>query len=36
MAAFGWNMVTDLPAVLDAAFDPAVTVVLMMLPAMGL
>ncbi len=36
MAAFGWNLVTDLPAVLDAAFDLAVTVVLMMLLAMGL
>ena len=32
----GWNLLTDLPAVLDAAFDLAVTVVLMMLLAMGL
>ena len=36
MAAFGWNLVTDLPAVLDAAFDLAVTLVLMTLLAMGL
>ena len=36
MAAFGWNLVTDLPAVLDAAFDLAVTLVLMMLLAIGL
>ena len=25
MATFGWNLVTDLPAVLDAAFDLLVT-----------
>ena len=36
MAAFGWNLVTDLPAVLDAAFDLAVTLVLMILLAIGL
>ena len=36
MATFGWNLVTDLPAVLDATFDLAVTLVLMMLLAMGL
>ena len=36
MAAFGWNLVTDLPAVLDAAFDLAVTLGLMMLLAIGL
>ncbi len=36
MGGFGWNLLTDLPAVLDAAFDLAVTVVLMMLLAMGL
>ena len=35
-AVFGWNLVTDLLAVLDAAFDLAVTLVLMMLLAMGL
>ena len=36
LGALGWNLVTDLPAVLDAAFDLAVTLVLMMLLAMGL
>ncbi len=36
MAAFGWNVVTDLPAVLDAAFDLAVALTLMMMLAMGL
>ena len=36
MAAFGWNLVTDLPAVLDAAFDLAVTLTVMMLLALGL
>ncbi len=36
MATFGWNVVTDLPGVLDAAFDLLVTVVLMMGLAIGL
>ena len=36
MASLGWSVVTDLPAVLDAAFDLAVTVALMMLLAVGL
>ncbi len=36
MATFGWNVVTDLPGVLDAAFDLLVTVVLMMSLAVGL
>ncbi len=36
MATFGWNLVTDLPGVLDAAFDLAVTTGLMMLLALGL
>ena len=36
MASFGWNVVTDLPGVLDTAFDLAVTLTLMMLLAMGL
>ena len=36
MASFGWNLAADLPGVLDTAFDLAVTVVLMMLLAMGL
>ena len=35
-ASFGWNLVTDLPAVLDTAFDLAVTLTLMMMLAMGL
>ena len=35
MAAFGWNVVTDLPGVLDAAFDLVVTLGLMMLLAGG-
>ncbi|MCY4661764.1 MAG: type IV secretion system protein [Acidobacteria bacterium] len=36
MATFGWNVVTDLPGVLDAAFDLLVTVALMMGLAIGL
>ena len=36
MAAFGWNVVTDLPGVLDAAFDLFVTLALMVLLAIGL
>ncbi len=36
MATFGWNVVTDLPGVLDAAFDLAVTTGLMMLLILGL
>ena len=36
MASIGWNVVTDLPAVFDAAFDLAVTAGLMMLLAIGL
>ena len=35
MATFGWNVVTDLPGVLDAAFDLVVTLGLMMLLAGG-
>ena len=35
-ASLGWSLVTDLPAVLDAAFDLAVTATLMMLLAVGL
>ena len=31
MASFDWNLVTHLPRVLDAAFDLAVTLILMML-----
>ncbi|MYN65065.1 MAG: type IV secretion system protein [Acidobacteria bacterium] len=36
MATFGWNVVTDLPGVLDAAFDLLVTVALMMGLVIGL
>ena len=36
MTTFGWNVVTDLPGVLDAAFDLLVTVALMMGLAVGL
>ena len=36
MDTFGWNVVTDLPGVVDAAFDMAVTAGLMMLLALGL
>ncbi len=36
MATFSWNVVTDLPGVLDAAFDLLVTVALMMGLAIGL
>ena len=36
MAAFGWNVVTDLPGVLEAAFDLFVTLALMVLLAIGL
>ena len=36
MASFGWDVVTDLPGVLDAAFDLLVTVALMMGLAIGL
>ena len=36
MATFGWNVLTDLPGVLEAAFDLLVTVVLMMGLAIGL
>lgn len=34
--SFGWNLLTDLPAVLDTAFDLAVSATLMMLLAIGL
>ncbi len=36
MAAFGWNVVTDLAGVVDAAFDLAVTVALMLGLVLGL
>ena len=36
MGTFSWNMMTDLPGVVDAAFDLAVTAGLMMLLALGL
>ena len=36
MAAFGWNVVTDLPGVIDAAFDLAVTLALMLVLILGL
>ena len=34
--SFGWSLLTDLPAVLDVAFDLAVSATLMMVLAMGL
>ena len=36
MAAFGWNLMTDLPGVLDATFDLVLTVGLMLLLGAGL
>ena len=36
MGSIGWSMLTDLPAVLDAAFDLVVTITLMLLLAIGL
>ena len=36
LATFGWNVVTDLPAVLDAAFDLVMTLVLMVVLGIGL
>ena len=35
-AAFGWNALTDLPGVVDAAFDLFITLALMVLLAIGL
>ena len=35
-AAFGWNALTDLPGVVDAAFDLFVTLALMVMLAIGL